>query len=133
MYSYHVCIFSISCHIFFIISIRILVFYKNWHIFSVIHIILRYSCLRVVFIFLSVSCFLPYFNYFFVSYQIYIRIVFVSYRHIVSNITRTNMLTINMGLINYFYFNNKNQFKKFNCCNYPFFHFFYLLLTFYIL
>ena len=44
------------CRVFFLMSIRVLVFYKNWNIFPLIHTILRYSCFRVVFIFLSVSC-----------------------------------------------------------------------------
>ena len=40
-----------------------------------IYIILIYSCIRIMFILLSVSYFLLYFNYFFVSYLIRIRIV----------------------------------------------------------
>ena len=44
------------CRVFFLLLIRVLMFYKNWHIFYAIHVILRYSCLRVVFIFLFVSC-----------------------------------------------------------------------------
>ena len=40
----------------FFMSIRVLMFFKNWHIFFVIHVILRYSCLCIVFIFLSVLC-----------------------------------------------------------------------------
>ena len=56
MFSCRGCIFFVSWRVFFFISIRVLVFFKNWHIFLTIHAILRYSCLRVVFIFLSVSC-----------------------------------------------------------------------------
>ena len=46
------------------------------------------SC-RVHFFICVVSCFLPCFSYFFVSCQIRIRVMFVSYHHIVSRITRS--------------------------------------------
>ena len=47
------CFSCIVVYIFFFVSIRVLVFYKNWHIFHVIHTILRYSCFCVIFIFCS--------------------------------------------------------------------------------
>ena len=78
-------VFPVSCRVFFSVLIRVLVFFKNWHVFLAIHAILRYSCLRVVFIFLSVSC------------QIRIRVVFVSCRRVVSRIARSTCSNVNLS------------------------------------
>ena len=75
---------SVSCSCFsrvmmciFFVSISVLIFFKNWHIFLAIHTILRYSCLRVVFIFLSVSCRI--FCHILVIFSCRIKFVFISY------------------------------------------------------
>ena len=80
-------VFPVSCCVFFSVSIRVLVFFKNWHIFLAIHAILRYSCLPVVFIFLSVSCCV--FCRVLVIFSCRVKFVFVSCRHVVSRIARS--------------------------------------------
>ena len=67
----------VSCRVFFPLSIRVLVFHKNWHIFHAIHAILRYSCFRVVFIFLSVSCCI--FCRILIIFSYRIKFIFISY------------------------------------------------------
>ena len=76
MYLYYVRVFFVSCRLFFSMSIHVLVFFKNWHIFLTIYVILKYSYFRIVL--------------FFYSYRVFYRIliifyiVFVSYCIIVS-------------------------------------------------
>ena len=54
-------------------------FFKNWYIFLAIHVILRYSCLHVVFIFLFVSC--RVFCRILIIFLCYIKFIFVSYSY----------------------------------------------------
>ena len=51
--------------------------FKNWHIFLAIHVILSYSCLRVVFIFLFVLC--RVFCRVLIIFSCRVKFVFVSY------------------------------------------------------
>ena len=79
---------SVSCRVFFSVSICVLVFYKNWYIFPSIHAILRYSRLYVMFIFCLCRV------VFFVVFYLFFRVVSNSYfchvvSYVVSKIARS--------------------------------------------
>ena len=80
---------SISCSCFvcvmsciFFVSCRVLVFYKNWHIFPLIHTILKYLCFRVVLFFCPYCVFYHILIIF--SYRVKFIFVLCSYRITVS-------------------------------------------------